>query len=610
MKRLISCLIIAAMLLAALPMAVFAGETDTQEKAVDYIGYQVKDDDARLVFGIKNTDISALTGLGAIIKNQLDGTSATVTNCSTVFKKIFAGDTEFVASTEGYDYVYLIVFADMFKEMDTFDFVINAIYTTSQGMYQAGERTVENIDQSEYTTIYAWSEITSETGKYRLDKNSTFTSSASITSFSGSLDGNGKTVTTYAPLFESINGAKISNLTIEGGIVYESATRVAALAINSSNSIVISNVTNNATVTLRSLNDSSTNKNSYGGGLVSYATNGATFINCSNTKEICIDNARNISGIGGIVGYAENGNFIATNCQNTGKINSINASGGNVMYAGGLVGQTKVDTATFNNCTNKGELTSSKNTYEGYYLFGGILGCSFETSTLTSINIFKNCVNEGNLKTQRLGGGIAGAPRGSSTFENCINKGKISVNATDIATRGSVWAYAAGIVADVRDDGSTTNGTIILSKCINNGLVEFTHSGRQGRECYAGGLVGANYLPVTITDCAVYSDVSVPIPNGGSTGHDGVGRIIARIQGNVTVNNVVFVGTLTGTQTHDFYGRMTSSTANVSFTNCYAVGINDVTVDALKGNAAKATLVGFDFDKVWATVENNYPVLK
>ena len=595
------------MLVTAINFSAFADTSD--EKAVEYIGYQVKDNDARLVFGIRNTDISTLTGLGAIIKNQLDGTSATVTNCSTVFEKIFAGDTEFVASTKGYDYVYLIVFADMFKEMDTFDFVINAIYTTSQGMYQAGERTVENIDQSEYTTIYAWSEITSGTGKYRLDKNSEFTSSASIASFSGSLDGNGKTVTTSKPLFESINGAKISNLTIEGKIDYSNATRVAALAINSSNSIVISNVTNNATVKLESLNDNSTNKNSFGGGLVSYATNGATFINCSNTKEICIYNARNIFGIGGIVGYAENGNFVATNCQNTGKINAINASGGNVMYAGGLVGQTKVDTATFNNCTNKGELTSSKTTYEANYLFGGILGCSFETSTQTSINIFKNCVNEGNLKTQRLGGGIAGAPRGSSTFENCINKGNISVNATDIATRGSVWAYAAGIVADVRADGSTTNKTIILSKCINNGLVELTHSGQE-RECYAGGLVGANYLPVTITDCAVYNNVSVPIPDGGSTDDDGVGRIIARIHGNnVTVNNVVFVGTLTGTQTHDFYGRMTS-TATVSFNNCYAVGINDVTVDALKGNAAKATLVGFDFDKVWATVENNYPVLK
>ena len=39
-------------------------------------------------------------------------------------------------------------------------------------------------------------------------------------------------------------------------------------------------------------------------------------------------------------------------------------------------------------------------------------------------------------------------------------------------------------------------------------------------------------------------------------------------------------------------------------------GIAEVTADSLKGETAKTTLVGFDFDTVWKTVENGTPVIE
>ena len=56
-----------------------------------------------------------------------------------------------------------------------------------------------------------------ENGNYYLANNITITTTYSGT-FKGTLDGNGKTVTTVAPLFKSVNGATIENLTVSGSI--------------------------------------------------------------------------------------------------------------------------------------------------------------------------------------------------------------------------------------------------------------------------------------------------------------------------------------------------------------------------------------------------------
>ena len=534
MKRLISCLIIAAMLLAALPMAVFAGETDTQEKAVDYIGYQVKDDAARLVFGIKNTDISALTGLGAIIKNQLDGTSATVTNCSAVFEKIFAGDTEFVASTEGYDYVYLIEFTDMFKEMDTFDFVINAIYTTSQGMYQAGERIVENIDQSEYTTISAWSEITSETGKYRLDKNSTFTSSASIASFSGSLDGNGKTVTTSAPLFRSIKGAKISNLVIDGTISGTTAL-LGGLAIwSETNPNTVVNVTNKATITM------SMSSGAYAGGIVGHVKSDATFYNCTNEGTITLNNDKNVNGLGGIVGYGENSNISLINCRNTGSI-VINSTV-NTVYSGGIAGQLKAVVANFTNCTNETTITlpQTVTTYQRYHRIGGILG--YGANATGNSFTFTNCTNSANLTSHGLTGGIAAETNGYSSFVNCINNGNISATATN----AGYWIYAAGILADSRND--TGAAETLFKGCKNYGDISAQGVENSNTwEVCAAGILGQNIRKTRVENCENHGNLTSP-----SFDKAFVGVVVGKLNSDLTIAGMTNDGTVVGNYTTEY----------------------------------------------------------
>ena len=75
------------------------------------------------------------------------------------------------------------------------------------------------------------------------------------------------------------------------------------------------------------------------------------------------------------------------------------------------------------------------------------------------------------------------------------------------------------------------------------------------------------------------------------------------------MKNVLVVGILTGTKADMFYGvNQAASESEVTFTNCY----NNVNTEAasLKGDAAKATLVGFDFDTKWQANTDDYPSVR
>ena len=94
------------------------------------------------------------------------------------------------------------------------------------------------------TTAEQFAAMTAD-GNYKLGADITI--SASYGEFKGTFDGDGKTITTTVPVFATLTGATVKNLTIEGNV--SDKGHVGALSKAGSN-VTIENVTNKASVTI------------------------------------------------------------------------------------------------------------------------------------------------------------------------------------------------------------------------------------------------------------------------------------------------------------------------------------------------------------------------
>ena len=146
---------------------------------------------------------------------------------------------------------------------------------------------------------------------------------------------------------------------------------------------------------------------------------------------------------------------------------------------------------------------------------------------------------------------------------------------------------------------------------------------------YLGAIVSlVNGMDFSATDCYA-ANVTV-------TGSDQCGAIIGRVAGGTIALKNVYVAAkieavgaegVTTTEAGIVYGGIGNNSApalntieNVFYVKDISAmqengitdieGITEVTADSLKGETAKTTLVGFDFDTVWKTVENGTPVIE
>lgn len=146
---------------------------------------------------------------------------------------------------------------------------------------------------------------------------------------------------------------------------------------------------------------------------------------------------------------------------------------------------------------------------------------------------------------------------------------------------------------------------------------------------YLGAIVSlVNGMDFSATDCYA-TNVTV-------TGSDQCGAIIGRVAGGTIALKNVYVAAkleavgaegVTTTEAGIVYGGIGNNSApalgtieNVFYVKDISAmqengitdieGIVEVTAESLKGETAKTTLVGFDFDTVWKTVENGTPIIE
>ncbi len=228
--------------------------------------------------------------------------------------------------------------------------------------------------------------------------------------FFGTLDGNGHTVTTTAPMFSNLSGV-VKNLTIRGNIS-SSDGRIGALACDGSRLICIN---------VKNYSDVSATGKYYSAGLVGYSNVWASFIDCENHGKI-----KSAYHAGGIVCRTK-GELTLSNCKNDG---SITANPQDISYyAGGMAAKTG-GSLMMQNCRNSGAVKTSAKYVGG---LGGYLGEEDVMKTFISCDN-SGSVTCGSSNAQELSyaGGVIGYLKGGKsycTLSHCTNSGEIISNA-------------------------------------------------------------------------------------------------------------------------------------------------------------------------------------
>ncbi|MGM9643286.1 MAG: hypothetical protein ACI3XI_08765, partial [Eubacteriales bacterium] len=378
-----------------------------------------------------------------------------------------------------------------------------------------------------------------------------------MTYFTGTLDGNGHTVTVSVPMFHTVGGC-VKNLKIEGDVttaygstqtsdttptIYPWADvgigAVAAFAVAPDGKTVeFDNIVSNAKVTCDHNNTEYVNNAgetktaaAAAGAIYGVGEGNITISNCTNNGEITGKDQ-----VGGFAGWADRGTastITVINCVNNGTVNMA----GN--YGGGIVGRGSEGTNVFTNCTNNGALNCYKSQ------FGGVVGYVKHAGDLT----ITGCVNTGvpsDYDTTDTNypnfGGIVGVTDASAagltiTIDGCVNTASFN----PVTVSGIV---GGGIAAKLICKQS--NGKLIVKNCLNTG--EFTNCAT------VGGIVGqalsAKEILSTleITRCTNFGDIM-----GASTATSGTCRI-AGIIGHtewisVTADHCVNNGVISDSET-------------------------------------------------------------
>ena len=299
-------------------------------------------------------------------------------------------------------------------------------------------------------------------GKYYLANDITVTTTYS-SAFTGTFDGNGKTITVYSAIFDTVARGTVKNFTVAGATVAHAT----------------------------------------GGGIVCNKALGASFSNIVNNVALKTYNGNDNNGLGAIAGVVigdttTESTVTVENCVNNGDVTGNNKK----TYAGGMVGYSQLKSGekvniVIKNCVNNGKIDSHK--------AAGMI--SYMENVQSTVII--DCENTGNIMSYDLGGGIAGqANSGCKEFKfyNCKNYG-------DIETTGK---YSGGIAAicQIRGGSLEYNGSIVFSNCVNEGNV--TAPVEQGG--MVAGICGRVYGAM-FEYCGNTGNLSTGDAVGGITGH-------------------------------------------------------------------------------------------
>ncbi|MBE6706966.1 MAG: hypothetical protein E7577_04915 [Ruminococcaceae bacterium] len=352
--------------------------------------------------------------------------------------------------------------------------------TFPMGIFSVSATTVQG---TAITDAAGFAAMTAD-GTYYLENDITITDTYQ-TEFKGTFNGNGKTITASAPIFNQVMNATIENFKVvsQDNAEVTLADGGGMVCNKAGGNTILRNITN--TVSLKSTNSTSTTNHSLAG-IVGDFVAGAekstvTIYGCVNEGNISANDTKGIAGgiVGGATHASGNYNVIVENCSNSGVISAMKCGGivglfdkltgsvtlkncqnlGNVDakkdLAGGIVSQVtaNISNLKIENCVNSGDVSIAAVKY-----VGGMIGYCQMSGNTSKVQISR-CYNSGDINaptdkdTGALAGGIGGRVKGG-LIEYCGNSGAISGG-----------GYTAGIVARNSDNAR------IIRYCYNVGNV-------------------------------------------------------------------------------------------------------------------------------------------
>ena len=335
-------------------------------------------------------------------------------------------------------------------------------------------------------------------------------------SFTGTFDGNGKTITTSVTIFDNLDGT-VKNLIIAGSITIEAALlgtigdnvtgALAHFAAVNANA-TIDNVCNNAPLTsyacgMAGMVGRGSDSSEYTLTIKNCVNNGNITTNCATTSNY--DSGGMVASFRGVKANPE-AQLIIENCVNNG---TINADG----RPGGIVGNTDTST-TIINCTNNGDV-------QAIYNYCGGIAARFGADDYKDAKFYvENCVNNGRLsqscsklnpdgknpyKTAQIGG-MSGYNGNSAQlyFKNCINNGEIVAECK--LSPANLGGMMGANKADIK--------VVIFENCVNNANI--TGEGLVGKNIQCGGMAGIVYASEKLEyiNCVNNGDIYASVASG------------------------------------------------------------------------------------------------
>ena len=272
------------------------------------------------------------------------------------------------------------------------------------------------------------------------------------TPFTGTFDGNGKTISginitgdSNVGLFgvvtgTSENNAVIKNLTVKGTVTATGSYAGGFVGLTNGN-IEISNVTNECTVSAGTYE---------AGGIIGRVritetsktvsvTNAINLGAISSTSEICAGIAARVE----VIAAGTGAKISISKCKNTANITASQNAAGIVGYLVTNPAETLI--VSISECLNTGNITATTGKYAG-----GLVGGCTAVNGVDAISIV-NCMNTGDIHAGAgiVGGLIAGPLKGNDYIvKNFYTKGAVTYGTTDPYYVGAALGIWRNVVSD------------------------------------------------------------------------------------------------------------------------------------------------------------------
>ena len=382
----------------------------------------------------------------------------------------------------------------------------------------------------------------------------------SANSYSGTFDGNGKTISgirsTAGGMFGNITNGTVRNVTLtdcrftnSGGSIVDS--------VNGDNNLISG-----------CISEAYIEGNGNVGGILGSVGQGSDIVvkNCISRGEVRSENG----SAGGIAGYADKESSLTiSGCVNEGTVQGKSYAGGifgrgywfghwNIIncknvgsvsgsasdsVTGGIAGENYYGGNNVENCINTGNVKGA--------FVGGILGRNYGSNSEIT-----NCINEGSVMVQdnlkvAAAGGIAGSLKESGNITGCSNRANISVGDGEQASE-SEGDKAMNVGGIVGFHEHTSGGSI--TGCSNSGDIN------GGDYARIGGIAGYGD-GITVSECCNSGKISNTSGNSGAY----IAGIMAFSQ-EATVEKCYNIGEITGTGLGSFIGGLVGYAISYTYT--------------------------------------------